>query len=158
MVSGLGSLRVLVSLPLAAVVVTLTVVPLRTSEAVFHFSVIDEVMTSYDGDTAVQFVEINMLLSGQNVVANTVLAAFDDSGSSAISSNTDSYGLPRRIELGFDDKPGRVTEWHIKREVCQSVGLMVASTTPDPDDACCGDEYSWFSSIALDQPKAALFQ
>ena len=79
--SGLGSLRVLVSLPLAAVVVTLTVVPLRTSEAVFHFSVIDEVMTSYDGDTAVQFVEINMLLSGQNVVANTVLAAFDDSGS-----------------------------------------------------------------------------
>lgn len=74
-------IRALFLFPLAAVVGALTLVPPRTSEAVFHFAVIDEVMTSYDGDATVQFVEINMLVSSQNFVANTVLAAFDDSGS-----------------------------------------------------------------------------
>ena len=78
--SGLSLLRTLLALPLVAVVVTLTVLPTRTSEALFHISVIDEVMTSYDGDATVQFVEINMLASSQTIVANSVLAAFDTSG------------------------------------------------------------------------------
>jgi hypothetical protein len=51
------------------------------SQAVFHFAVIDEVMTSYGGDANVQFVEIRMLSSGQNLVMNSVLGAFDASGS-----------------------------------------------------------------------------
>ena len=51
------------------------------SQAVFHFAVIDEVMTSYGGDANVQFVEIRMLTSGQNLVMNSVLGAFDASGS-----------------------------------------------------------------------------
>jgi len=50
------------------------------SGAVFHFAVIDEVMTSYGGDANVQFVEIRMLTSGQNLVMNSVLGAFDSSG------------------------------------------------------------------------------
>lgn len=52
----------------------------RVSLATFHLSVIDEVMTSYDNDSSVQFVEIRMLTSFQNSVANSVLGAFDTGG------------------------------------------------------------------------------
>ena len=38
-------------------------------------------MTSYGGDPNVQFVEIDMLSPGQNLVTNSVLGAFDTSGS-----------------------------------------------------------------------------
>jgi hypothetical protein len=48
--------------------------------AVFHLAVIDEVMTSYDGDAEVQFIEVRMLASLQNIVANSVFAAFDSDG------------------------------------------------------------------------------
>lgn len=48
--------------------------------AVFHLAVIDEVMTSYDGDANVQFIEMRMLASLQNIVANSVFAAFDSEG------------------------------------------------------------------------------
>ena len=57
-------IRVLVVVPLAVVIGALTLVPPRTTDAVFHFSGIDEVMTSYDGDPTVQFVEIRMFLAG----------------------------------------------------------------------------------------------
>jgi hypothetical protein len=52
----------------------------RTTEARFHLSVMDEVMTSYNGDTNVQFVEIKMLAASQNFVQNTVLGAFSSTG------------------------------------------------------------------------------
>ncbi len=50
------------------------------ASAVFHVAVINEVMTSYNGSPNVQFVEIKMLGSFQNLVTNTVLGAFDASG------------------------------------------------------------------------------
>jgi hypothetical protein len=53
----------------------------RATNALFHFAVIDEVMTSYGGDTGVQFVEIRMLAASQNFVMNSVLGAFDANGS-----------------------------------------------------------------------------
>jgi hypothetical protein len=53
----------------------------RATSALFHFAVIDEVMTSYGGDAGVQFVEIRMLAASQNFVMNSVLGAFDASGS-----------------------------------------------------------------------------
>jgi glucose/arabinose dehydrogenase len=52
----------------------------RPAEALFHLAVIDEVMTSYDGDASVQFVEINMLGPSQNLVTNSVLSVFDTDG------------------------------------------------------------------------------
>lgn len=52
----------------------------QPAAALFHLAVIDEVMTSYDGDFDVQFVEIRMLASGQTFVENSVLAKFDGSG------------------------------------------------------------------------------
>ncbi|MCH6561440.1 MAG: hypothetical protein IH800_03330 [Myxococcales bacterium] len=55
-------------------------VPQR-ARALFHFAVIDEIMTSYGGDPNVQFVEIRMLAISQRFVAGTVLGAFGPSGS-----------------------------------------------------------------------------
>ena len=65
---ALSTVTILLSLPLPA-------------SALFHFSVIGEVMTSYQDDPNVQFVEIRMLFSSQNLVANSVLGAFDANGS-----------------------------------------------------------------------------
>ena len=53
----------------------------RPSGAAFHLAAINEVMTSYGGDSQVQFVEIGMLASGQRFVKNSVLGAFDAGGS-----------------------------------------------------------------------------
>ena len=50
------------------------------ARALFHVAVIGEVMTSYDGDPNVQFVEILMLAIFQPFVTNSVLGAFDASG------------------------------------------------------------------------------
>jgi hypothetical protein len=50
------------------------------SQALFHISVIDEVLASLDGDASQQFVEIKMLFAAQNLVSNAVVAAFDAQG------------------------------------------------------------------------------
>ncbi len=70
----------LLSISLAYSVLFLLLAP-RPALALFHLAVIDEVMTSYDGDSNVQFVEIKMLGIVQIFVTNTVLGAFDSSGS-----------------------------------------------------------------------------
>jgi len=62
-----------------AVALTIVLTP-RPSQALFHFAVINEVMTSYNGDPDVQFVEIRMLTSSQNFVQNSVLGVFDADG------------------------------------------------------------------------------
>lgn len=50
------------------------------SRAVFHETVIDEMLTSYGGDPNVQFIEMRMLASLQSFVGNSVFAAFDSTG------------------------------------------------------------------------------
>ncbi len=50
------------------------------AHALFHVAVIDEVATSVGGDRTQQYVEIRMLLGGQNRVRGSVLAAFDADG------------------------------------------------------------------------------
>ncbi len=52
----------------------------RTSSGLFHLAHIDEVMTSYGGDASVQFIEVRMLSGAQNLVADSVFAAFDAGG------------------------------------------------------------------------------
>ena len=52
----------------------------RPAHADFHLMVIDEIMTSYDGDPNVQFVEFKMLFILQHFVTDTVLGAFDPNG------------------------------------------------------------------------------
>jgi hypothetical protein len=51
-----------------------------TSLALFHISVIDEVVSSWDGDESQQFVEIQLRFDAQRLVSNTVLAVFDQDG------------------------------------------------------------------------------
>jgi len=52
----------------------------RLAAANFHAAVIDEVVTSWDGDPTVQFVEIRMLNPGQGVVGGSELGVFDAAG------------------------------------------------------------------------------
>jgi hypothetical protein len=52
----------------------------HTAQAAFHVAVIDEVLTSYNGDSNVQFVEMRMLAAFQSFVTNSVFAAFDANG------------------------------------------------------------------------------
>lgn len=50
------------------------------SHALFHISVIDEMLASIDGDPEQQFVEVKMLFAAQNLTKNAVIAAFDRDG------------------------------------------------------------------------------
>lgn len=50
------------------------------AHAIFHLAAIDEIMSSYDGDDTVQFVEIVMTASGQNIVSGSKLSVFDSTG------------------------------------------------------------------------------
>ena len=52
----------------------------QPARALFHIAVINELMTSYDGDPNVQFVEIEMLFGFQTQVSNSVLSIFDATG------------------------------------------------------------------------------
>ncbi len=52
----------------------------RPAHAIFHLMVIDEIMTSYDSDPDVQFVECKMGAIVQNFVTDTVLGAFGPTG------------------------------------------------------------------------------
>lgn len=67
-------------LALATVLLAATVGLPNRAAALFHASVIDEVVTSYGGDSNAQFVEIRMLAVSQTFTTNAVLAAFDASG------------------------------------------------------------------------------
>jgi hypothetical protein len=62
----------------AMMLVLLTSMP---AGALFHFAVIDEVMSGCGADPTIQFVEIRLLSSGQTVVGDTRLAAFSCDGS-----------------------------------------------------------------------------
>ncbi len=72
-------MKYLGSLLLACILLVLVSAP-RPSHAIFHFSAIDEIMTSYGGDPNVQFVEIRMADVLQNGVTDTVLGAFGPNG------------------------------------------------------------------------------
>ena len=70
----------------------------QPAAALFHIAVIDEVMTSYGGDDAAQFVEIKMEFAGQTQTENSVLAAFGADGSFL----GDVLVVPDPIENGGD--------------------------------------------------------
>ena len=57
--------------------------PAAPARALFHFAVIDEVMSGAGGNPRVQYVEIRMTDAGQVVIANTRLTAFDCDGTVA---------------------------------------------------------------------------
>ncbi len=79
----------------------------RSSSALFHLALLDEVMTSYGGDPNVQFVEVRMLSGAQNFVVHSVFAAFDSSGAYIgdileVPSNVTDSGAGVRWLIGTD--------------------------------------------------------
>jgi hypothetical protein len=68
----------------AAVVLGLGLFAARPAHAIFHFAAIDEVMAGITADPLVQFVEVRMLIAGQNFVDRTRLAAFNCNGSAVV--------------------------------------------------------------------------
>lgn len=68
------------SLYISSLFTLIVCLPVQTALALFHVAVIDEVMTSWNGSPTVQFVEIRMLVPGQNIVVNSVLGVFDAQG------------------------------------------------------------------------------
>jgi len=72
-----------ISTVVAAALVAVSVLQPTTGYALFHIAAIDELMTSYDGDDGVQFVEIVMNAGGQNIVSGSKLSTFDIDGNFA---------------------------------------------------------------------------
>ena len=64
----------------AALILIVALRPTQPAVAVVHIAEIHEVMSGFDGDPSVQYVEINMRAAGQNFTGNSKLSAFDASG------------------------------------------------------------------------------
>jgi hypothetical protein len=104
----------------AALLLVLTFSAARSEPAlaVFHLTAIDEVLTSYGGNAAVQFVEMRMLAGGQNFVDNAVFAAFGPEGSYV----GDILVVPSNLARG-----GSGVRWLIGTQAFQTVSGL----TPD---------------------------
>ena len=63
-----------------AVALAASLRPSQPASAFFHVALIDEVMSGFDGDPNVQYVEIEQLSGSQNFVKGTRLTAFDADG------------------------------------------------------------------------------
>jgi hypothetical protein len=103
------------------------------ARALFHFEVIDEVMTSYNGDPSVQFIEMRMLAASQNFVAHSVFAAFDNTGTFiadilVVPANVSKSGNGTRWLIGtaaFQTKTGLAPDFVMPAGVLPTGGGMV---------------------------------
>ena len=103
------------------------------SRALFHVSVIDEFMTSYNGDPTVQFIEIRTLASFQNFVTNSVLTAFDSNGNHTadilvVPSNVKDHGAGTRWLVGttaFQTASGITPDFMMPTGILPSGGGML---------------------------------
>ena len=105
----------------------------QAASALFHLSLIDEVMTSYGGDPTVQFVEIRMLAGIQNFVAHSVFAAFDNQGAYigdilVVPANVDNPDVGVRWLIGtaaFQTATGLAPDFVMPAGILPSGGGMV---------------------------------
>src|SRR5215470_11912005 len=105
------------------------------AHAVFHLAEIDEVMSGVNGDSTIQYVEIRMLLAGQNQVCHTRLTVFRcqaDGGSSQVL--IDDLGGPSAVNsvtgCGSVTNSGPNVRW-IMASPSASTFLMKSNVTPD---------------------------
>jgi hypothetical protein len=99
--------------------VALLVLPDR-ARAVYHLTVIDEVVTSYAGDAQKQLVQLRMLAIVQNVLNGSVLAAFDSRGQYL----GDLLVVPDRVA-----NAGPGIHWSVATEEFQSASGFTADFT-----------------------------
>ena len=103
------------------------------AHGVFHLVVIDELLSSYDGNAEVQFVEMRMLGGFQQFVTNSVFAAFDASGNYVgdilvVPANVTNSGNGVRWLIGtqaFRDESGVVPDFIMPAGILPSGGGMV---------------------------------
>jgi hypothetical protein len=98
--------------------VVTTVGLVTPSSAAFHVTVIDQVMTSYQNNPDVQFIDMRMLIPLQNSIKNSVLVAFDATGSVV----GDILVVPNNVA-----KQGTDTRWLVGTSAFQTA----AGITPD---------------------------
>jgi hypothetical protein len=139
----------------------LVVIPLPAA-ALFHFAVIDEVMTSHDGNDDIQFVEIRMLAPLQTVTANSVLAAFDADGTFigdilVVPSNITNGGAGVRWLMGttaFETAAGVQADFEFTPGLIPQSGMICwgggpgAITPEDPPDWDRDDLDSYVDCVA----------
>jgi len=87
------------------IAVLLSLLASTPSWATFHIALIDEDMSQAVGDPSIQFVEIRMLASLQNSVANTRLTTFNCEGTSFTVLLRVPFKVPMRLGEGSAD-PG----------------------------------------------------
>ena len=103
------------------------------AEALFHLAVLDEVLTSYGGNPNEQFIEVRMLAGSQNLVANSVFAAFDNTGAYVgdllvVPSNVANSGAGTRWLIGtsaFQSATGLAPDFVMPAGVLPTGGGMV---------------------------------
>ena len=105
--------------------------PPHRTDAAFHFAVIDELMFGYGGDPDIQYVEIRMLSSGQNVTQHAIVGYFNSDGSYGgdileIPSNVPSSAAGRYV-LGTPDyvaASGMTPEFTFTPVTLPSTGML----------------------------------
>jgi len=103
----------LLKVTLALVIVAGVAVSLRPADkasAIVHLAEIHEIMVGFDGDPDVQWVEINMLLGGQNITQNAAIATFDSSGA-FIDANPGMMGNQPLLVMGSNVLSGAQRRW-----------------------------------------------
>lgn len=117
----------------AAAVAIAIVAGVRATNALFHLAVIDEVMTSYGGDSDVQFVEVRMLAGSQNFVAHSIFAAFDTNANYLgdlleVPANVSNSGADVRWIVGttqFEAASGLTADFNFSAGLLPTAGGMV---------------------------------
>jgi hypothetical protein len=103
------------------------------SSAVFHLTLIDELITSYKGSPSDQYIELRMVAPFQNAVANSVLAAFNSAGQYAgdilvVPSNLANQGAGVRwlvATTAFQGDAGLTADFPMQAGILPTGGGMV---------------------------------
>lgn len=103
------------------------------ASALYRDVVIDEIVASYDGDPGKQYVEMRMLSAGQNGVAHSVFALFDETGAYAsdlvvVAANVSLSGTDVRWLVAtpdFQDEMGLTADFTMPQGQLPAAGGMI---------------------------------
>ncbi len=127
--------------------------------AVHHISEISEVMSGFDGDADVQFVEIDQLAGGQYLVANTRLTAFSPNGTLAgvlldpVPSNVGLTGGKWLMgTLAFETASGINADFTFSAGILPAAGMVCwgapGTIPPDPNTWDASDPNNYVDCVS----------